>query len=84
MEKPQKPIEPNIKDYPIPKEPTGINHLGIPIYQRLDYVRDYEQWRKDLDKFNTDMEVYEQIKLIRLIKNATEKYCLKTFKINKK
>lgn len=84
MEKPKKPIEPNIKNYPIPKEPNGKNHLGEPIYQRLDYVRDYKQFQKDLDKYNADMETYEQLKFIRLIKNAAEKYCLKSFKITKR
>ena len=84
MEKPKKPIEPNIKNYPIPKEPNGENYLGEPIYQRLDYIRDYKQFQKDLDKYNDDMETYEQLKFIRLIKNATEKYCLKSFKITKR
>jgi hypothetical protein len=84
MEKPKKPIEPNIKNYPIPKEPNGKNYLGVPIYQRLDYIRDCKKFQKDLDKYDSEMEVYEQSKLIRLIKNATEKYCLKTFKITKR
>jgi hypothetical protein len=84
MEKPKKPIEPNIKNYQIPKEPNGKNYLGEPIYQRLDYIRDYKQFQKDLDKYNADMETYEQLKFIRLIKNATEKYCLKSFKITKR
>ena len=37
-----------------------------------------------MEKYENDMEVYEQIKLIRLIKNATEKYILKKYKIIKK
>lgn len=84
MEKPIKPIEPNIKNYSKPKEPNGKNHLGEPIYQRLDYVRDCKKFQKDLDKYNSDMELYEQLKRIKLIKNATDKWILKTFKIVKK
>ena len=81
MEKPIKPIEPKIETYPTPKESNGKNYLGQPLYQKLDWVRDYQQYEKDLKKYNSDMETYEQIKLIKLIKNATEKYILKKYKI---
>jgi len=84
MAKPKKPIEPSIKDYPSPKEPTGKNFLGQPIYERLDYVEAYKKFQKEMDKWVSDMEVYEQIKFIRLIKNAKEEYCLKKFKITKR
>lgn len=84
MEKPKKPIEPNWKDYPTPKEPNAKNYLGQPLFQKLDWIKDTEQYQKDMEKYEKDMEVYEQIKLIRLIKNATEKYILKKYKIIKK
>lgn len=84
MEKPKRPIEPNIKNYPLPKEPNGKNYLREPIFQRLDYIKDYEKFQKEMNKYNSEMEIYEQLKLIKLIKNSTEKYCLKNFKITKK
>lgn len=83
MEKPKKPIEPNIRDYPIPTEPNGKNHLGTPLHTKLDWIRDYKKWKKDLEQYNSDMEIYEQIKLIKLVKNASEKYCLKSLRITK-
>jgi len=84
MEKPIKPIEPNLKNYPTPKEPNGVNYLGEPLYQKLDWVKDYNKYQIDLKKYNTEMEVFEQKKLIRLIKNASEKYCLKSLRITKR
>lgn len=83
MEKPKNPIEPKIKDYLIPTKPNGKNYLDEPISQRLDWIRDYKKYEKDLKQYNRDMEVFEQLKFIRLIKNASEKYCLKSFRITK-
>jgi hypothetical protein len=83
MEKPKKPVEPNWRDYPTPTESNGENYLGKPLYTKLDYVKDLEKYYKDYTKYQEDMEIYEQLKFIKLIKNATEKYCLKTFKIIK-
>lgn len=84
MEKPKKPIEPNIKNYPIPTVPNGVNAYGETICIRVDYIRDYQKWAKEMKKYDADLETYEQLKLIRLIKNAHEKYCLKNYKITKK
>jgi len=83
MEKPKKPIEPKWEDYPTPKEPNAKNHLGQPLYQKLDWVRDIEKYQKDMKQYEKDMEVYTQLKFIRLIKNSSEKYVLKTFTIIK-
>lgn len=83
MEKPKKPIEPNWKDYPTPKEPNAKNYLGKPLYQKTEYFEAYEKYQKDMEKYEKDMNVYTQLKFIRLIKNASEKYILKTFTINK-
>ncbi len=84
MEKPKKPIEPKVEDYPTPKEPNAKNVFGEPLYLKLDYVIDYKQYEKDLEKYKADIEKYEQLKFIKIIKNATETYCLKSFKIIKK
>jgi len=84
MEKPKKPICPNIEDYPTPIKPNGKNYLGEPIFQKLDWIKDHKKYEKDLRQYNADMEIYEQLKFIRLIKNASEKYCLKYFMITKR
>ncbi len=84
MEKPIKPTEPKWKDFPTPKEPNGKNYLGDPLYTKLDFVKALQKYNKDLEKYKTDMETYEQIKLIKLVKNSTEKYCLKALKITRR
>lgn len=77
MEKPIKPIEPNTKDYPNDKygKPTDNNH---------PYIKAYHKFQKDTKKYLEDMETYNQIKLIKLVKNSTEKYCLKNLTIKRK
>jgi hypothetical protein len=85
MEKPKRPQEPNITHYPLEESPSGVNIFGEKIFQRDErYIKDYHKYRKDLEKYNSDMEIYEQIKLIRLVKNSSEKYCLKALKISRK
>jgi len=84
LEKPIPPIEPKLKDYPKPTIPNGKNHLGEPLYQKLDWVRDYNKYKKDFEKYEEQLEVYEQLKLIRFIKNADEKLILRKYKITKK
>lgn len=83
MEKPKKPIEPNWKDYPTPKEPNAKNYLGKPLFVKTDWINDMDKYKKDMEKYEQDMKVYEQIKLIRLVKNASEKYILKNLTITK-
>lgn len=82
--KPKKPIEPLLKDYPTPILPNGTNYLGKPLFQKLDWIEAKNKYDKELKKYEDDLETYEQIKLIRLIKNSTEKYCLKALKITKR
>lgn len=84
MEKPKKPIEPNFKNYPTPKEPNAVNCYGIPLYQKLDWIKDYKKYVIDVKKYDSDLEVFEKIKFIKLIKNSTEKYCLKSLRITKR
>ncbi len=85
MEKPKKPIQPNPSDkvkYPDPKTKEGKNYLGNPIYlSNMDYVRDCKKYQQDILKYEIELDLYEQKKLIRLIKNANEKLILKKYKI---
>lgn len=77
MEKPIKPIEPNTKDY-------SREILGIPNNEDHPFIKAYRKYQQDLKKYEQDMETYNQIKLIKLVKNSTEKYCLKNLTINRK
>ncbi len=74
MEKPKKPIEPQLKHYPRDNKPVSENS---------PYVRDYHKYQKDMIQYNKDFELYEQTKFIQLIKNADIKYILKKYKIFK-
>ena len=84
LEKPKKPIEPNHKDYPAPKEPNGKNYLGQPLFLKTEYYDAYKKWQNDMVKYEKDLELYEQTKLTRLIKNADIKFILKKYKIIKR
>lgn len=87
MEKPKKPIEPNCSDrikYPTPPVGTCKNYLGQPISgANPNYVRDYHKYSKDMIQYEKDIEVYNQIKFIKIIKVAKEKYILSKYKIAK-
>lgn len=51
LEKPVCPIEPKWQDYPCPSLPNGVNHLGEPIYQKLDWIRDIGLYQKAMEKY---------------------------------
>lgn len=82
--KPNEPKKPSLNDYPKPIKSNGKNYLGEPLYQKLDWIRDMEQYNKNLLKFKEQLEIYEQIKMIRFIKNAHEKLIFRKLKITKK
>ena len=73
MDKPIKPIEPDVKDY----RTEGKIQLNSP------YVVAYRTYQKKLAKYNEDIETYEQTKFIEDIKRSTLKLCLKKYKIQK-
>jgi hypothetical protein len=80
----EKPKEPNIKDFQIPSESNGQNYLGEPLFQRVGFIDAMFNYNQNLRKYNEEIEILNQKKLIRLVKNATEKYCLNNLKITKK
>lgn len=82
--KPIRPIEPLIENYSRPLLPNGTNYLGQPLFQKLDWIEDYKKWKKNMVIYEKQLEEYEQLKLLRLINNSTQKYFLKTFKIIKR
>ena len=84
MEKPKKPIQPkpNDKKY-INDRGVSMRNMTMEEAEARPFIKDYRQYEIDLAKYEKDIELYEQIKLIRLIKNATEKYILNNYKIVK-
>ncbi len=77
MEKPKYPTPPNRKDYPDEK-------FGRPKDESHPYIKAYRKWTISERAYWVDLEIYEQIKMIRLVKNSTEKYCLKALTIKRK
>lgn len=74
MEKPIKPQQPEIKNYPREERLTDTSK----------WILDNEQYRKDIQKYNIDFAVWEQLRLIKLIKNANPDYILKNYHIEKR
>ena len=83
MEKPKKPIKPKYEDYKTPTIPNGKNSKGDPLYQKLDYIEALKKYYKECEKYDLDMGIYEQLKLIKIIKYSKEKLILKKYKIIK-
>ena len=63
---------------------TDITNVSVEEIENIPYIKDAKQYKKDLAKYEKDFELYEQTKFIRLIKNASEEYILKKYKIIKK
>lgn len=82
--KPKKPSKPNRKDFPEPKEPNAVNYKKEPIYVNYDYINALKKYDLDVKAYQSKMEEYEQLKLIRLIKNSTDDYCLRKLHIKRK
>lgn len=85
LQKPIKPVRPDPSDkvkYPYPPTKTVENHVGVMIYDsNPNYILDCKKYDKDFAKYVKDLEEYEQLKLIRLLKVANEKLILKKYKI---
>jgi len=72
--KPRKPIEPNVKDYP----------RATPVNEKSPFVIAYRAYQKEMEQYVIALEIYEQTKLIRLIKNAKIDFILRKYKIIKR
>jgi len=83
MEKPNKPTEPIWADYPTPAKSNGVNHLGHPLYQKLDWIADMEIYRKEYIQYEIDLEQWQQLKLIRILKKTSDRTILRKYKITK-
>jgi len=78
MDKPVKPIQPNVSDrkkYPIDRVKSSIGDS--------DFARDYKKYQKDLAQYELDIILYEQTKFITDIQRSSLKLCLKKYKIIK-
>ncbi len=79
MEKPIKPIYPDVTDKKkYPKE-EGKQFSD----EKTPYIIDCRKFQKDMAKYEKDIELYEQLKLIKFVKVASEKLILKKYKIIK-
>lgn len=83
MKKPIKPIEPKYDDFPLPKESNGKNHLGEPLYTKLDYVSALKRHNKAMEKYYQELQTFEQLKMTKDIKRSSEKLILRKYKITK-
>ena len=52
--------------------------------ENIPYIKDCKQYKKDKAQYDIDIEVYEQLKLIKIVKNNSEKNILKKYKIIKR
>lgn len=84
LEKPKKPIEPKPNDKKYPKDRKSMRDMTKEEVDNIPFIKDYKKWQKDIVQYEKDLELYEQTKLIRLIKNADIKFILKKYKIIKR
>lgn len=75
MEKPIPPVKPHPKDFrdsepSSPKKPSP-------------FVIAFQQYQKDMAKYEADLNTWEQTKFIDDIKRSNIKLCLKKYKITK-
>ena len=73
--KPQKPIEPRPCDFPREKSPAT---------EKTPFIIAYRKYQKEMEQYKMDLELYEQTKLIKFVKNADIKLILKKYLIIKK
>lgn len=84
-EKPKMPQEPQCSDkVKYPNTHKIKNFLGHPIWAANEnYIQDYRKYQKDMERYKLDLEIYEQTKLIKLVKNADIKLILRKYRITK-
>lgn len=68
--KPIPPIRPDVKEYR--HKPDG------------EYVKAYQDYLSAQEKYEKDLNAFEQTKLIRKLKNSSDKYILKNYLITKR
>jgi hypothetical protein len=74
MEKPVKPIEPQFKDFPQEKNVTD----------KSPFIVAYKNWLKEKEKYEKEIELYHQTKMIKDIQRSTLKLALKKYKVIEK
>ncbi len=79
MKKPIEPAMPDITDRV--KYPLEFNNAKL-----IDspFVRDYRRYQKDLEKYKTDIQDYEQLRFMLDIQRSNIKLCLRKYKVTKK
>lgn len=82
--KPVKPIYPDIKDkgrYPL--RTKSMRDMSLEEIENIPYIRDCKKYKKDKEKYDIDIALYDQRKAIQFIKVANERLCMKHYTITK-
>ncbi len=84
MPKPKKPVEPNIRDKGrYPDREKSMRDMTMEEVENIPFIKDSKQYKKDKAKYDKDMELYTQLKFIKLIKAGSVKLILKKYRIIK-
>ncbi len=75
-----KPIEPKPTDF---ADFHDEIKEGRTASENSQYIKAYRKYQRLLQEYNDNVEKTAQLKLIRLVKNASEKYCLKHLNITR-
>lgn len=70
LEKPMEPKAPDTRDFRSQTSPEP-------------WVRGYTKYEEKMKKYKEEVEIYEQTKLIKFVKNADIKLILKKYRITK-
>ena len=79
MEKPTKPKEPDIQEFP----PEKFGFPKFPKDESHPWIKACMKYEKNLNKYNADLEIWEQAKLVKDIQRSSVKLCLKKYHITK-
>ena len=78
MAKPIKPVYPDYKNFPREHEVKSTLENPSP------YVLALNKYYKDLYKYELNIELWDQLKLVKDVQRSNLKLCLKKYKISKK
>ena len=77
MKKPVRPTPPNLAD-------AKYNQPEGPVQYNKSFSQDYKIYLKEFDKYQVELEAYQQTKMLEDIQRSSIKLCLKKYKITKK
>lgn len=82
--KPVRPEEPKYENYRQFSRYMGdVNYKGDPVKTNPEFHQAYDEWRAAKEKYEEDIVIWEQYKMIKLIKNADPQLILRKYRIEK-